>query len=322
MKFTGGVPMVKIDGHRIRALREEKGVTQLFLATAVGVTTDTISRWENKRYPTIKRENGLKLAEALEVELEEILESEDEASGDNETAAGADDSVALPRSQNGDAGERLHSGKQTPRRPIPLLPFAVAALLALMVLGVFLWRGQPVEQQALRAQRRIPPHVVAGLPFPAAIRVSSGANNPISVIVKEKLPPGSVLLSTAPPASAYEPQAGEIKWLTRIDGSAVFAYTATVPAATNNLHFDGTVSVSRQTGSPVAIAGDSSIRVGVHHWADADGDGRISDEEILIVYDVFSAITGLDIDIDQVEEIWLGSGYEWDVELQKFTVLP
>ena len=77
-RMTGGVPMVKIDGAKVRSLREARGLTQLFLATAVEVTTDTISRWENKRYPTIKRENGLKLAEALEVDLDEILEKSTE----------------------------------------------------------------------------------------------------------------------------------------------------------------------------------------------------------------------------------------------------
>lgn len=74
---SGRIPMVKIDGAKIRQLRESKGLTQLFLATSVEVTTDTISRWENKRYPTIKRENGIKLAEALEVELDDILDHSD-----------------------------------------------------------------------------------------------------------------------------------------------------------------------------------------------------------------------------------------------------
>ena len=71
--------MIKIDGARIRAIREAKGLTQLYVATAVEVTTDTVSRWENRRYPTIKKENGLKLAQALEVELEDILDRGDEA---------------------------------------------------------------------------------------------------------------------------------------------------------------------------------------------------------------------------------------------------
>ena len=70
--------MVKIDGSKVRSLRESKGLTQLYISTVVGVTTDTISRWENKRYPSIKEENALKLADALEVSLEQILEKEEE----------------------------------------------------------------------------------------------------------------------------------------------------------------------------------------------------------------------------------------------------
>ena len=71
--LAGGIPMVNIDGARIRRIREEKGLTQLYVATVVGVTTDTISRWENRRYPNIKKENAVKLAEALETRMADIL---------------------------------------------------------------------------------------------------------------------------------------------------------------------------------------------------------------------------------------------------------
>ena len=79
--------MVKIDGSKVKTLRESKGLTQLYIATVVEVTTDTISRWENKRYPSIKEENALKLAEALEVSLEDILEKEDEVPKPDEAQA-------------------------------------------------------------------------------------------------------------------------------------------------------------------------------------------------------------------------------------------
>ena len=79
--YSGGPVMVKIDGSKIRRIREEKGLTQLYIATAVEVTTDTVSRWENKRYPSIKKENGVKLAQALEVGLEDILETEADEGG-------------------------------------------------------------------------------------------------------------------------------------------------------------------------------------------------------------------------------------------------
>ncbi|MBE0595835.1 MAG: helix-turn-helix transcriptional regulator, partial [Desulfuromonadales bacterium] len=67
-------PTVCLDGTAIRRIREEKKLTQLYVAKVVGVTTDTVSRWENNRYPSIKRDNALKLAEALEVSLADILQ--------------------------------------------------------------------------------------------------------------------------------------------------------------------------------------------------------------------------------------------------------
>jgi transcriptional regulator with XRE-family HTH domain len=67
-------PTVCLDGSAVRRIREEKKLTQLYVAKVVGVTTDTISRWENNRYPSIKRENALRLAEALETPVEDVLQ--------------------------------------------------------------------------------------------------------------------------------------------------------------------------------------------------------------------------------------------------------
>src|SRR5512144_422951 len=75
-KMEKSTPSVAVDGIKIKNIREAKKLTQLYVANVVGVTTDTISRWENNRYPAIKRDNAEKLASALEVELEEILRQE------------------------------------------------------------------------------------------------------------------------------------------------------------------------------------------------------------------------------------------------------
>ena len=64
---------VCLDSAEVKRIREELQLTQLYVSKVVGVTTDTISRWENNRYPTIRRENALKLAEALDVPLTDIL---------------------------------------------------------------------------------------------------------------------------------------------------------------------------------------------------------------------------------------------------------
>ena len=44
-----------IDGKKLRLFRERQKLTQLYLATSVEVTTETISRWENNKHPTFKR---------------------------------------------------------------------------------------------------------------------------------------------------------------------------------------------------------------------------------------------------------------------------
>ncbi|MFH1217142.1 MAG: helix-turn-helix transcriptional regulator [Pseudomonadota bacterium] len=316
-KFTGGVPMVRIDGTKVRTLRETKGLTQLFLATSVGVTTDTISRWENKRYPTIKKENGLKLAETLEVDIEEILEQDEESAPETPSKTLPESpSEAVHPSESQSAGDAPHE-KRRPR----VVP---AVIFAILFLGFFLlWRFYPVaEAPSITAVRRLPAQVVVDAPFPVAIKVTSNATSPISLIVKEKLPPGSKLLTAVPPYSAYDAKTGEVKWLLKIDGRQVFAYTVKIAPTEQAVQFEGTVAVPKGSGRPGPVQGNSTVKLTRFHWADSNADGRISDEEILTVYDVFNEIMSLGIDIDQVEEIWLGSGYEWNSEKKKFEIFP
>src|SRR5512133_587005 len=69
------LPTICLDGAAIRRIREEKRLTQLYVAKVVGVTTDTISRWENNRYPTVRRENLYKLGEALDVPYAQLIKA-------------------------------------------------------------------------------------------------------------------------------------------------------------------------------------------------------------------------------------------------------
>ncbi len=70
------------------------------------------------------------------------------------------------------------------------------------------------------------------------------------------------------------------------------------------------------------VTGKNSIYLGPHHWADINGDNIISDHEILSVYDQYSGIDGLHIDIDLIERMWLGSGYQWHEKSKTFSILP
>ncbi len=311
--MTGGIPMVRIDGVEVRRLRESQGLTQLFVATIVGVTTDTISRWENKRYPTIKRENGLRLAEALQVALEEILEKEHEEELFPVIEASVEP-VAEPYVEKSDSATKPSSGKKN----IPLL--LIAIVLAFFV--IWLLYPSSEKQPTITAKRLLPGFAVANQPFPVAITVSSSGTIPQSLILKENMPEGAELVNAVPAYSAFDAVFGEIKWLKKIDNTQVFAYMVKFNQSDKKVAFKGTVAFLKGGGSQIHVRGDVNVTVGNVHWADADGDGRICDEEILVVYDVFSEIEGLGLDVDQVEEIWLGSGYEWNVEKEQFEVLP
>jgi len=55
--------MMRISDAKLRTLHEQQELTQLYLATTIEVTTETISRWERSNTSNIKKDNGKKLAE-------------------------------------------------------------------------------------------------------------------------------------------------------------------------------------------------------------------------------------------------------------------
>ena len=62
-----------ITGERISHLREEKGLSQLELGEALGVSWDTVSKWEDDTvHPDISMLNDL--AKALGVSIDQLLE--------------------------------------------------------------------------------------------------------------------------------------------------------------------------------------------------------------------------------------------------------
>ena len=325
-KMVGGVPMVRIDGAMVRKLRETRGLTQLFLATAVGVTTDTISRWENKRYPTIKKENGLKLAEALEVDLEAILEipKKMEEPPLSSSATSVDESVASAEESAGIEEENFVESAFAAQKSYAKIKLSLAGGL-LIAFFVFLlwWFYSDGDQPTITAWRVLPKHAIAEQPFPVLVTVGSSSTTSLSLIVRENLPKGALLLAAVPPYSAYDTKIGEVKWLRKIDGHQVFAYMVKIEQQAGVVpHFSGKVALPKGAGRQIDVAGNAVVHMSQFHWADANADGRISDEEILTVYDEYSDIKDLAINIDQVEEMWLGSGYVWNAEKKKFEILP
>ena len=86
----------------------------------------------------------------------------------------------------------------------------------------------------------------------------------------------------------------------------------------DSIDFGGSVSVGR--GGMVAVQGKSRMIIDQSHWADRDGDMKISDPEILYVYDQFGDSEGIDFTL--IEKIWSGSGYKWNNKKGGFEVLP
>ena len=319
--YPGGPVMVKIDGSKVRQIREQKGLTQLYIATAVEVTTDTVSRWENKRYPSIKKENGLKLAEALEVPLEEILESAAEESFAQSTSA-------QPAGENNSAATHSPAKPDSPRHIRSALPLRTAALLSLMLIPLFgismyfLFFQKDIVSPQITASRTVSPHFIAGQPLPVFVHVTNPTENPVSVILRENVPPGTRILSTAPEISDKQKKNKSIQWLGNITRPALFIYVISTPENfAGTISFDGVLKIGSTQATEIPVTGDSSSTSGLHHWADQDRDNRISDEEILTIYDLAEPGRYDDIDMDQLEEIWLGDGYVWQPDKQQFSIL-
>lgn len=310
--YPAGPAMVKIDGTKVRAIREQKGLTQLYVATVVEVTTDTVSRWENKRYPTIKKENGLKLAEALEVELSEILDS-----ADDEASGSADQTEPPPE---GHLAEEMAAPFPWYKKPGHLSIFIVVAALIAGVWAALHYLSPEPSTSETKVTRVVSPHFIPGRPLPVFLKIVNPSTEAVSIILKEELPPGTTFTAASPSSSGT--QGETVKWLTKITGSDLFYYTITTdPSFNGTLSFSG--SVRDGNGSqPAAILGDMSTSAGLHHWADVDGDNRISDEEILQVYDLVANDTPAALDLDLLEEMWLGEGYQWQPEQQQFSIIP
>lgn len=309
--------MVKINGRKIRELREAQDLTQLYMATTVEVTTDTISRWENRRYPSIKKANALKLAEALQVELAEILDEEQETSRrevQSDTAGNdpvpADPEVVPPQAVSGSKKKSI------------LLCTAIG--IGLIVAALWWWQTAFMTP-LISAQRIIPAHSAPGRPFPVLLRIKNTGNRPLSFIIREYIPAGAKVISAHSAAAVtVDKKTGSLKCLGRIKhGELTLGYILkTNRGTTTPLKLRGTITSRRFGGRPQAITGDNKIKMLPFHWADKNMDNRIDDQEILTVYDDYSEVKGLKIDMNLIEDIWFGSSYSWNAKTAKFIIKP
>ncbi|ABB33377.1 transcriptional regulator, XRE family [Geobacter metallireducens RCH3] len=299
-------PIVAIDGTAIKRIREAKKLTQLYVASVVGVTTDTISRWENNRYPTIKRDNAEKVATALEVSLEEILKPEP---------------VSEPEPEPEAVPVLLSPRKQ---RLAPLvLAVGLGTLLVALIVGAVLSRRGAAE---LVATRVLPPFGAPGQLVPVQVKVDRRDGEKSGFIVKERIPAGWRFVASNPPV-AGEAGEREVKWLIPPGGTGpvTISYTLTAPRTLllgSQADFGGEVILSHGKATRRGIiGGPARIVVNGRHWADTNGDGRIDDNEIMPAYYLCEEMRGLGLDWKTIETIWSGAGYTWNDKLKVFEVV-
>ncbi|PIE03389.1 MAG: hypothetical protein CSA81_02370 [Acidobacteria bacterium] len=301
--FPGPMTMVKIDGAKIKRLREQQGLTQLYVATSVGVTTDTISRWENRRYPSIKKENGIKLAETLGISLDELLEQENV----HEPNDRSPDNTVLPEKSN-----KAHISKTWPF----LLLFSVLLLLLIAFGYVFLGTN---GGETVAATRIIPATASPGQVIPVILEIHyNGVNDP-AIILREQLPQNCAMISSMPAAKDFDSRGRSVKWLGKVNNGNTYTYLVQFTGKPGDI-FDFAGSISLTGKKDQETRGMTRIRLAPFHWADSNMDGIIDDQEILVVYDKYSNVSGMEQEIDRMEKIWLGSGYRWQPEKQIFEI--
>ncbi|PLX72371.1 MAG: XRE family transcriptional regulator [Desulfuromonas sp.] len=298
MKKDDLTPKVSIDGNAIRRIREEKKLTQLYVAKVVGVTTDTVSRWENNRYPSIRRENALLLAEALEVDLVDILLDV------------IDEPVPAPF--------------------VGMRPFIKSVLpivfLLVIALGIYLYFTQkdPLTY-TFSASRVLPTFAVPEGSLPVRIRLDVSGDMK-GMILRERFPKEWKLTQASPPASSLDNVEGMVRWIIKPDERpAVITYLIQVPAGldpSQDYSFSGEVIVNpRGSGMTYEVSGDESVQVGQFHWADDNGDSVIDDSETLAAANAIDEMAKLHLSWESIEKIWDAGRYKWNAEKKKFEPL-
>ncbi len=286
---------VCLDGSEVKRQREIHGLTQLYISKVVGVTTDTISRWENNRYPTIRRENALNLAAALEVPLEQILQK----------PAAADEPVP-------DRGHKLR------------LPFAVAGAGLLLLLVIVTWlslsRQAPVVV-TVNATRVLPAFAAPGAAIPVQVRLTHQEESR-GFILRESFPENWQLLAAYPPPSSLDNVHGVVRWIVKAGDQLeriVYLVEVADSASTGNSRFQGEIVAGKGDRQvSVALLGENALKVAPIHWADADGNGRIDDLEMLEASYLFDEMAGVPLDWESLENLWDADGYRWDQQQQLF----
>ncbi len=309
---------VAIDGAKIKAIRESKGLTQDYLATVVGVAIRTVSCWENNRSPNIKRENAESVAQALEVSVEDIKKSE---------PSSAHESTPEDAQKAARGGDVLFVTRLKGWQWVSLLGLACVVVL------VMIYYPPEVPHELLpplgniRAERYLPEHTPPGQLFPVVIKVTSSVTSSTSFIIKESLP-ASCSASKGSPAGFMQNSASSVvKWISKppLKGEAHFAYLAHCDSSIDQqeLKFSGAIILTQgEQEKSTVIRGANGIIITDFHWADTNQDHRIDDNEILTIYNSFDLLQRIGVDIEEIRQAWMnGKGNHWNSTQKKFMIL-
>ncbi len=294
-KFDEKNSTVCLDSSEVKRIREGLQLTQLYVSKVVGVTTDTISRWENNRYPTIRRQNALKLAEALDVPLADILQKP--------------------------AAEVSPPAEKSTKSPVVWVGITTVALLLLVVTFLYLGRT-PIPPAAVTADRILPGFAGPGSVVPVQVVLTHRTDNS-GVILREYFPKGWKIIEANPPASSLDNVSGVARWIVKAgDDSDRIVYLVQVDSLAkpeSEVGFQGEIVASKQgTQFAVPVQGKNKIVVAPVHWADTDGNGRIDDGEMLEASFTIEDMAGVHIDWNDVEKLWAAGSYAWNKKQGKF----
>jgi transcriptional regulator with XRE-family HTH domain len=287
---------VCLDSAEVKRIREGLQLTQLYVSKVVGVTTDTISRWENNRYPTIRRENALKLAEALEVPLADILLKPVEE-------------TVLPE----DIGNRKSSAAW----------MLISTVVLLGLIAIFAYsRRLPIPPVAVTAERTLPGFAAPGSVIPVLVALTDRTDNS-GIIARESFPKGWKLLQANPPTSSLDNVNGVARWIIKAgvdrDRIVYLVQVDSLAKPDSVSRFQGEIVASSQgSQSAVPVQGENEIVVAPIHWADTDGDGHINDGEMLEASFTIEDMAGVHIDWNDLEKLWAAGSYTWNKKQGKF----
>jgi hypothetical protein len=114
------------------------------------------------------------------------------------------------------------------------------------------------------------------------VEVTTSANLPFSLILKETLPPNSIPGQGKPPFVSQTNGPPELKWIDKINKEhAVYTYLARLKPQVKmktTHQFTGRVTVRSDDNPSITVSGADSLQASPFHWADSNSDGRIDDE--------------------------------------------